>query len=171
MRELINDPFYELIEKYDRCIIDYCLIEDHTPHQGYRSHKDAVLFAMLKVIERYIDEQLESEMAAFVAQNIGAGKYQRARKALAYAIGVSTMLAVVMFAVTFWRGDLLAGVFSNDLEVIRAGADYLKAYAIDCLQTCFLFCFIGFFNGIGMTRFVMIQGVIGRSWCESQLPF
>ena len=47
MRELINDPFYELIEKYDRCIIDYCLIEDDTPHQGYRSHKDAVLFAML----------------------------------------------------------------------------------------------------------------------------
>ena len=62
MRELINDPFYELIGNYDRCIIDYCLIEDHTPHQGYRSHKDAVLFAMLKVIERYIDTQLESEV-------------------------------------------------------------------------------------------------------------
>ena len=53
MRELISDPFYELIEKYDRCIIDYCLIEDATPHQGYRSHKDAVLFAMLKVTEKY----------------------------------------------------------------------------------------------------------------------
>ena len=110
-------------------------------------------------------------MAAFVAQNIGAGKYQRARKALAYAIGVSTMLAVVMFAVTFWRGDLLAGVFSNDLEVIRAGADYLKAYAIDCLQTCFLFCFIGFFNGIGMTRFVMIQGVIGAFLVRIPIAF
>ena len=62
MRELIHDPFYELIEKYDRCVIDYCLIEDDTPHQGYRSHKDAVLFAMLKVIERYIEEQLRSEV-------------------------------------------------------------------------------------------------------------
>ena len=100
-------------------------------------------------------------MAAFVAQNIGAGKYDRARKALIYAISVSAMLAVVMFAVTFWRGDLLAGIFSNDAHVITASADYLKAYAIDCLLTCFLFCFIGFFNGIGMTRFVMIQGIIG----------
>ena len=100
-------------------------------------------------------------MAAFVAQNIGAGEYPRGKKALAYAIGVSTMLAVVMFAVTFWHGDLLAGIFSNDPEVIHAAADYLKAYAIDCLLTCFLFCFIGFFNGIGMTRFVMIQGIIG----------
>ena len=100
-------------------------------------------------------------MAAFVAQNIGAGKYPRAKKALVYAVAVSAMLAVVMFAVTFWRGDLLSGIFANDPEVILASADYLKAYAIDCLLTCFLFCFIGFFNGLGMTRFVMIQGIIG----------
>lgn len=62
MRELVNDPFYELIEKYKNCIIDYCLIEDDTPHQGKRSHKDAVLFAMLKVIERYIETQLMDEV-------------------------------------------------------------------------------------------------------------
>lgn len=100
-------------------------------------------------------------MAAFVAQNFGAGQYDRAKKALGYAIGVSSLLAVGMFALSFWRGDLLSGVFSKDPAVIAASADYLKAYAIDCLLTCFLFCFIGFFNGIGMTRFVMIQGIVG----------
>ena len=62
MRELINDPFYEQIKAYKRCIIDYCLIEDDIPHQGYRSHKDAILFAMCKVIERYIDYQLKAEI-------------------------------------------------------------------------------------------------------------
>ena len=66
-----------------------------------------------------------------------------------------------MFALSFWRGDLLAGIFSKDAEVIFSAADYLKAYAIDCLLTCFLFCFIGFFNGLGMTRFVMLQGIVG----------
>ncbi len=100
-------------------------------------------------------------MAAFVAQNAGAGKYRRARRALLCAVGVSAALAVVMFAVTFWRGDLLSAVFTGDAEVIAASADYLKAYAIDCLLTCFLFCFIGYFNGLGMTRFVMIQGIVG----------
>ncbi|MBQ3303223.1 MAG: MATE family efflux transporter [Clostridia bacterium] len=100
-------------------------------------------------------------MAAFVAQNMGARRYDRAKKALLYAIGVSAALAVVMFIVTFRHGDLLAAVFANDARVIAAAADYLKAYAIDCLLTCFLFCFIGFFNGLGMTRFVMIQGIIG----------
>ena len=100
-------------------------------------------------------------MAAFAAQNIGAGKYYRARQALGFAIGVSALLAVVMFAVTFWRGDLLSSAFTKDSQVIAAAADYLKAYAIDCLLTCFLFCFIGFFNGLGLTRFVMVQGIVG----------
>ena len=100
-------------------------------------------------------------MAAFVAQNIGAGRYDRAKKALACAIGVSAALATVMFALAFWRGEVLSGIFSRDPQVVEAAADYLKAYAIDCLLTCFLFCFIGFFNGLGMTRFVMLQGIIG----------
>ena len=52
-------------------------------------------------------------------------------------------------------------VFSKDMQVVAASADYLKAYAIDCLFTAFLFCFIGFFNGIGKTKFVMVQGIIG----------
>ncbi len=62
MRELVNDPFYELIKGYGNCIIDYCIIGDDTPYQGYRSHKDAVLVAMLKVIERWIEETLKSEV-------------------------------------------------------------------------------------------------------------
>ncbi len=110
-------------------------------------------------------------MAAFVAQNIGAARYDRAKKALLYAIGTSTALAVVMFAVTFWRGDLLSGIFANDPSVISASADYLKAYAIDCLLTCFLFCFIGFFNGLGMTRFVMLQGIIGAFLVRIPIAF
>ena len=61
MRELLHDPFYELIEHYPRCGVEYCLIEADAPHQGYRSHKDAVLFAALKVIERDVDEQLRDE--------------------------------------------------------------------------------------------------------------
>lgn len=62
MRELTNDPFYEQIKAYKSCIIDYCLMEADIPHQGYRSHKDAILFAMCRVMERYIDYQLKAEI-------------------------------------------------------------------------------------------------------------
>lgn len=62
MREINNDPFYKRIGNYKNCIIDYCLMEDDTPYQGMRSHKDAILFAMRKVTERDIDTQLETEL-------------------------------------------------------------------------------------------------------------
>lgn len=100
-------------------------------------------------------------MSAFVAQNYGAGRLTRARKALHYGIAVSFSVGVVMFVITFFHGDILAGIFSSDPEVIAAAADYLKAYAIDCLFTAIFFCYTGFYNGIGRTRFVMIQGILG----------
>ena len=98
-------------------------------------------------------------MSAFVAQNKGAGKYDRALTTLRYAIITSSLIGVVMFFFAFFHGDLLAGIFSKDSAVVMLGADYLKAYGIDCLLTCFLFCFIGYYNGMGATRFVMVQGI------------
>ncbi|MBO4866783.1 MAG: MATE family efflux transporter [Ruminococcus sp.] len=100
-------------------------------------------------------------MAAFVAQNYGAGHTDRAVKALKSGIAVSLIFGIVMFFVAFFRGDILAGVFSNKPDTVAAAWDYLKAYAIDCLFTCFLFCFVGFYNGIEKTTFVMAQGICG----------
>jgi len=100
-------------------------------------------------------------MSAFVAQNIGAGKPQRAKRALAYGIGTSLLVSAFISYFTFFHGDLLAAVFAKDAQVIAAAADYLRAYALDCLFTSFLFCFIGYFSGMGRTVFVMLQGLIG----------
>ena len=98
-------------------------------------------------------------MSAYVAQNHGAGKNDRAVRGLIISIGLSTAFGVVMFVLAFFHGDLLCSFFARDREVILAGADYLRAYGIDCLLTCFLFCFIGFYNGLGYTGFVMAQGI------------
>ena len=100
-------------------------------------------------------------MSAFVAQNKGAGKIDRAVKGLKSAILISFVLGTVMFYTAFFHGDILSGLFSNDRAVVLAAADYLKAYGIDCLLTCFLFCFVGFYNGMGYTSFVMVEGIIG----------
>lgn len=100
-------------------------------------------------------------MSAFVAQNRGAGRLDRAEKALKYAIGVSLIFAITMFYISFFHGDFLSWIFAKDTDVIAASAQYLKAYGIDCLFTCFLFCFIGYFNGLELTGFVMAQGIIG----------
>ena len=100
-------------------------------------------------------------MSAFVAQNIGANRMDRAKKALLCGIGTSLLAGFVMAYASFFHGDLLAGLFARDTQVILAAADYLKAYALDCLLTSFLFCFMGYFNGCGKTVFVMAQGIVG----------
>ncbi len=99
-------------------------------------------------------------VAAFTAQNVGARRYDRATKALRYGILASLAVGVFMGLLTFIRGDLLCAIFSKDPEVVLAGADYLKSYAIDCVLTPIFFVFIGYYNGLGQTRFVMLQGII-----------
>lgn len=115
-------------------------------------------------------------LSAYVAQNVGAGKLERAKKALYYSIGTSVLAGIVMFYLAFFQGELLASIFSNDGEVIGQAADYLKAYGIDCLLTAELFCFNGYFSGHGKTTFVMLQGIFAAfciripvSWAVSRM--
>lgn len=108
-----------------------------------------------------ISSAFMQSMSAFVAQNYGAGLMIRACKALHYGVVVSFSIGIGMFVLTYFHGNMLASIFSSDHKVIFAATDYLKAYAIDCLFTSIFFCYTGFYNGIGKTKFVMIQGILG----------
>ncbi len=100
-------------------------------------------------------------ISAFVAQNNGAGLYGRSQKALVYGIRTALIAGMCTSIITLVFGSLLSNIFSNERLVILASYNYLKAYAIDCLLTAILFCFVGYFNGCGKTLFVMIQGIVG----------
>lgn len=110
-------------------------------------------------------------LSAFVAQNIGAGRPDRARKTLQYGISTSILAGVFMAYAAFFHSEQLAAIFANDHDVILAGADYLRAYAIDTLLTSFLFCYIGYFNGCGKTFFVMVQGIAGAFFIRIPLAY
>ena len=100
-------------------------------------------------------------ISAFVAQNNGAGRPVRSRQALFYGIKTALAAGAVMGALAFFGGSLLSGIFTSEPLVMANAHAYLKAYAIDCLLTAILFCFVGYFNGCGRTAFVMVQGVVG----------
>ncbi len=108
-----------------------------------------------------VPSSFSQSISAFVAQNIGANRKDRAVKALKYGILTSLCVALVIGSFSFFKGDILAGIFAKEKDVILQAFDYLKAYAIDTLFTAILFCFIGYFNGCGNTLFVMLQGIIG----------
>ena len=100
-------------------------------------------------------------MSALVAQNMGAGNPARAKRALGCGIVTAFAAGLAMAYLSFFHGDLLAAIFAREPEVIAAAHDYMKAYAIDCTLTPFLFCFIGYYNGREKTVFVMVQGLVG----------
>ena len=121
---------------------------------GYGVACKIVNFAML------VPSALMQSMASFVSQNVGAGKYKRAKKSMFTGIGVGMAVGCLVFVLVMFKGDLLAGFFSTDAGVIQKGYDYLKGFALETILTAVLFSMIGYFNGTNRTIWVMTQGLI-----------
>lgn len=120
---------------------------------------------------------LMQSMSAFVAQNVGAGKEDRARRALFTGITIGATIGIPIAIFAFVRGDLLSAIFSGDPAVIARSAEYLKGFALESVVTAFLFSFMGYFNGHGQTVWVMAQGLaqsflirLPMSWFMSIQP-
>ena len=99
-------------------------------------------------------------MASFVAQNVGAGKEDRAKKGMYYGMAVGFGIGLVIAVFAFFRGDVLASVFAKDPQAIAKAFEYLRGLAPEAFLTCILFSFMGYFNGHSRSTFVMIQGLI-----------
>lgn len=110
-------------------------------------------------------------ISVFVAQNNGAGEFERSRKALIYRIKTALIIGFIMGIISFFGGNILSSIFSGEYQVTIHAHDYLKAYSIDCLLTAVLFCFVGYFNGCGKTIFVIIQGIIGAFFVRIPVVF
>ena len=121
---------------------------------GYGVACKIVNFAML------VPSALMQSMASFVAQNIGADNVKRAKKSMLTGIAVGVAFGIVMFALVLLKGDVLAGLFSTDAEVVRRGFEYLRGFAPETIVTAVLFSMVGYFNGSNQTLWVMIQGLI-----------
>lgn len=123
------------------------------PSAGYGVAQKIVSFVML------IPSSVMQSVSAFVAQNIGAGKPERARKGFFTAMVTGCSIGVLIFLAAFFGGGVVSSVFTGDAEVIAQSADYLKGFAPEAILTCILFSSIGYFNGYGNSLPVMIQGI------------
>lgn len=106
-----------------------------------------------------IPSSLMQCMAAFVAQNVGAGKEERAKKGMIYGMTFGAAIGVFVGLFVFFKGDLLAEIFSSDPQVIARAFEFLKGFAPEAVVTCILFSFMGYFNGHSRSVFVMFQGL------------
>ncbi|MDO4489460.1 MAG: MATE family efflux transporter [Lachnospiraceae bacterium] len=98
-------------------------------------------------------------MSAVVAQNVGAGKEDRAKEAMFCGMGFGSAIGLVVGLLVFFRGDLTAALFTRDAAVILRAFEFLRGFAPEAVVTCILFSFMGYFNGHSQSLFVMIQGL------------
>ncbi|MBQ4369953.1 MAG: hypothetical protein II784_03020 [Oscillospiraceae bacterium] len=103
---------------------------------------------------------LAQSMSPFVAQNVGANNGKRARSALKSGMLIGVCIGVPVAVATFFFGDWISRLFSEDSSVVMRSFEYLKGFAPEAIVTSVLFSFLGFFNGYSRSKFVMIQGLI-----------
>lgn len=123
------------------------------PSAGYGVAQKIVSFIML------VPSSVMQSVSAFVAQNMGAGKKDRAWKGFFTAMVTGCTVGVAIFCAGFFGGAQLSSLFTNDAEVIAQSAAYLRGFSADCILTCVLFSSIGYFNGCGKSIPVMLQGI------------
>ncbi len=101
-----------------------------------------------------------STVSAVSAQNIGAGKYDRARQTLRYAILIAVCWGVLVTVVMEFSANWFVGLFTNEPEVILLGGQYMRGYIFDCIFAGIHFSFSGYFSGIGRSGLSFIHNVI-----------
>lgn len=123
------------------------------PSAGYGVAQKIISFIML------VPSSVMQTVSAFVAQNIGARKRDRAKKGFFTAIISGCTVGIFIFLAGFFGGGLMSSVFTSDAQVMAQSVLYLKGFSADCILTCILFSSIGYFNGSGNSIPVMIQGI------------
>ncbi len=101
-----------------------------------------------------------SSVSAIAAQNRGAGRHDRARKTLFYAMLISVSSGFVFFLLCQILSEPFVGLFSSEEAVRVLGGQYLRSYSFDCIMASIHFCFSGFFCAYGLSAFSFAHNLV-----------
>ncbi len=122
--------------------------------------------AAVGIVEKFISivflvpSTMLSTVSALSAQNIGAGKHERASATLRYAIMIAVGFGIVVAVITQFTGRDIVGIFTNDGSVIVLGDQYLRSYIWDCVFAGIHFSFSGYFCAYGMSGISFLHNVL-----------
>ena len=108
-----------------------------------------------------VPSSMLSTVSALGAQNLGAGKPERAKKTLWYAIAIAAGFGVVISILIQFIAEPVVGLFTPDENVIASGGQYLRGYILDCFFAGIHFCFSGYFCACGMSIISFIHNITG----------
>ena len=98
-----------------------------------------------------------SAVSAISAQNIGAGKHERAVRTLKYAVMIAAGFGFTVAIITQFVSVPVVKIFTEDVEVAVMGGQYLRSYIWDCMLAGVHFCFSGYFCACGKSGISFIH--------------
>lgn len=122
--------------------------------------------AAVGIVEKFIGivflvpSTMLSTVSALSAQNIGAGKHERASATLRYVIMIAVGFGIIVAVITQFTGKDIVGIFTNDESVIVLGDQYLRSYIWDCVFAGIHFSFSGYFCAYGLSGISFLHNVL-----------
>ena len=98
-----------------------------------------------------VPSSMLQSVSALSAQNVGAGKHERARRTLGYASVLSVMWGLAAVVLMQFDAETFIGLFADNAEVIRLGGQYMRGYVWDSALAGIHFCFSGYFCAYGLS--------------------
>jgi len=111
-------------------------------------------FAIMPVIA------ISNSVSMMAAQNLGAGRDDRALRTMYSGIGISLCIGIPFFALVMLFPHHIMSAMTTVPAVIDAGVIYMRAFAWDYLIVPFCFSFFGLATGAGHTHITMINTFI-----------
>ena len=111
-----------------------------------------------------VPSSMLSTVSALGAQNIGAGKPERAVQTLRYAICITVGFGLCVCIGVQLCAEQLVALFTNrqaagGAEVIRFGGQYLRSYILDCVFAGIHFSFSGYFCACGKSVLSFLHNI------------
>ena len=122
--------------------------------------------AAVGVVEKFISfvflvpSSMLSTVSALGAQEVGAGRHDRASATLRYGIGITLGFGAVAAVLVQFIAPNVVGLFTADAAVIAAGAWYLRGYIFDCFFAGVHFSFSGYFCAYGRSELSFIHNIL-----------
>ena len=107
-----------------------------------------------------VPSSMLSTVSALGAQNMGAGKYERADQILRYATGIAVGFGLIVSLLIQIIAGPVVGLFTTDATVILLGAQYIRGYIWDCIFAGVHFSFSGYFCAYGKSEISFVHNLI-----------
>lgn len=107
-----------------------------------------------------VPSSMLSTVSALGAQNMGAGKYERADQILRYAMGIAVGFGLIVSLLIQIIAGPVVGLFTTDATVILLGMQYIRGYIWDCIFAGVHFSFSGYFCAYGKSEISFVHNLI-----------